>query len=1047
MTIELALLSRACCRGSEITRPRLRHLFALLADDLRAGASTARLVEELWPDERPVHPAKALQVLVSHARASLGADIIASTPSGYRLSLGPDEVDAAAVLVRLAASVRCARTGDHAAALEHAEAGLALWSTPPEVNLELGDPLSMLRAARASTYRSLVRERSLALSRLDRRAEALELLLEVVGEYPRDEEVLAELLRCEAATVGPAAALDRYEAYRRAVREELGSDPGPALRAVHHQLLQGERPLVRRGVPHEPNALLGRDADVRAVAQLLRTSRVTSIVGAGGLGKTRLAHVVSRRAEQRVVCFVELAGVAGDEDVVHQVASALDVGEPGFASVGRGDPTDGLAGIVNVLAPGPALLVLDNCEHVVAGAAELVRALVAMCADLRVLTTSRAPLGISSESVYLLPELEPATAVELFGQRARAARSGVDLPADVVAQLCGHLDGLPLAVELAAARVRVMSVGEIARGLEDRFALLRGGSRDAPERHRTLHAVIDWSWHLLDAAGRTAMRALSVFPGGFTGAAARHLVGEDALRVVEQLVGQSMLRVSDTGAGVRFRMLETVREFSAARRADAGETEEVTGRFLAWAQAFGLAHQESVFGGELVSTVARIRAEQDNLVLALRYGIDRRDGATVAAASAALAGLWTVESNFGRMATLGEETAWVLSHFRPEPVFVEVTRTAAVLAAVSAFLLHGSGAARSLLTLRRLPQAPPVTMPRALDVVLRAVAPAPDLSALDTLCGSAEPLVAGLANGVVSQLRETADDLEGALAAARRSLGAFERLAVPVLLATAHSRMGELCLRADLPDETRHHVGEILAVVDEVGAWTTAARARWVMVLADLQRGAVDEAERGLDQALRAGADKALSMAMFDVAVRAEILLARGQVEAGLRLWRRVTDRQRRDARPDDGGDWWSLEARAVTVVAHAHHRRLDLVEEIVHELPFLLRAAATVAAPSSYSNFPICGALLLALGMAEVARGQRRVGVRMIALAHRFRFTRNFQPTMSAARATRVAEKADGSAYAEAVSSYADLAPGALRPAAMAALRERELVTASDPS
>src|SRR4029453_16418031 len=225
--------------------------------------------------------------------------------------------------------------------------------------------------------------------------------------------------------------------------------------------------------------------------------------------------------------------------------------------------------------PGPALLVLDNCEHVLRGAAELVRALVSMTRDLRVLTTSRAPLGLSSESVYLLPQLSLPIAVELFQQRAGGARPGADLPAEVVEDVCRHLDGLPLAVELAAARVRVMPVAEIARRLEDRFGLLRGGARDAPERHQTLQAVVDWSWNLLHPAGQAARRAVSVFPAGFTADAAVRVLGHGGASgvapVLEELVDQSLLQVADTPAGARFRMLETVREFSTAQREAAGE--------------------------------------------------------------------------------------------------------------------------------------------------------------------------------------------------------------------------------------------------------------------------------------------------------------------------------------------------------------------------------------------------------------------------------------------------------------------------------------------
>jgi hypothetical protein len=602
--------------------------------------------------------------------------------------------------------------------------------------------------------------------------------------------------------------------------------------------------------------------------------------------------------------------------------------------------------------------------------------------------------------------------------------------------LCGHLDGLPLAVELAAARVRVMSVTEIARCLDDRFALLRGGARDAPERHRTLHAVIDWSWHLLEPAGQAAMRALSVFPGGFTADAARRLLDEDSdevLRVVEQLVDQSLLKVTDTASGTRFRMLETVREFSTAERR---ETDQVTHRFLAWARDFGMAHHESLFGPDLVVSVERIRAEQDNLVQALRHGLDHRDDTTVAATFAVLAGLWVVESNFTRLATLADQTAWTLSHTRPEPALVEVTRTAAVLCAVSGLLLGGPPPARALVTLRRLPAATPNTLTGAIDIVLRALVEAPttDPSALLTLCDSDDPLVAGVAHEVASYFWENDNDLDSALKSARRMLTAFENQETRWIQALAHGRIGELCLQDGRGDEALPHMSAALSVVEELGAWTTVARGRWAMVIANLQRGAIDEAEHWLAQATRGGVAEEAGMMMADIAVRAEILLAQGDVEAGLRLWRRAADRLRNT----ESGQW-ALEVQAVTVVAHAHHGRLDLVEEIAGELAHTLSAMITEpASVTSYVDFPACGALTLAVAMVDLDRGDTTSGVRMIALAERFRFPCGFQPTMSPARVRRIAEEADRPAYADAVSSYAGLRGNELRAAASAALRGR---------
>jgi predicted ATPase/DNA-binding SARP family transcriptional activator len=1058
VTTELTLLSRVGYRGQEITSPRVRSLLALLAGDLRTGASTGRLVEGLWPDGQPEHPAKALQVVVSRARAQLGADVIASTPTGYRLSLGEDQVDTSAVVRSAAASARSSGAGDHAAALAHAGAGLALWEGAAGGDGDPGDPVATLRAERASTYRSLERARALALARLGRHAEAAEELAELARDRPRDEEVLLELLRGEAASQGPSAALARYEAYRRSLRDELGTDPGPALQALQHQLLQGTSPVVRHGVPHEPNPLLGRDDDIAAVTGLLRSSRVTSIVGPGGLGKTRLAQAVSRQAEQRTVQFVALAGVATDDEVVGEVAAALGTGESRRTPVGqRAAPTGLLGGIAAALGPGPALLVLDNCEHVLGGAAELVGALVSMTQDLTVLTTSRAPLGLSSESVYLLPELTLATAVELFTQRARAARPGADLPADQVAEVCRHLDGLPLAVELAAARVRVMSVAEIARRLEDRFGLLRGGPRDAPERHQTLQAVVDWSWNLLEPAGQAAMRALSVFPAGFTGDAARRVLGDgdpaDVPSVLEHLVDQSLLQVADTPTGARFRMLETVREFATAHREAAGETGRVVGRFLAWARDFGVAHHEAPFGSDPFSAVAQIRAEQDNLAQALRHGLARADGGTVAATSAALGGLWTIESNYPRVMAMASETARLLSHFRPGPDLVEATRTILTVCTTYTFLLQGPRATRSLAALRRLPPTPPTTLVRAVAVVLGAAVE--DRSALYALCDSPEPLVAGAVNGVVAYFWENEGDLERALKAARRTLEAFEQRKVPYLQAMAHTRISELSLELEQGEEARRHLLPVLPVLERFGAWSDVVGIRWWMVLANLQRGAVDEAEHWLEQTAPSRTDEPVGVRTYGLGVRAEILLARGEVEAGLRLWRRAVDLLVNAQGPifgmetDLGQESWTLEAEAVTVVAHAQHGRLDLVEELTAELPDRLAAMLLhpVPNPPPYlMELPISGGLLLALAMVDLDRGARagvaeatRSGVRMIALAERFRFPRNFQPTMATARARQAATHADRSAYADAVSAYADLGGEELRAAALAALEARE--------
>ncbi|SNS36012.1 Predicted ATPase [Actinomadura mexicana] len=1046
------MLSGVTCRGRDVTSPRLRGLLALLAGEPRAGLSVVRLVEGLWPQERPENPAKALQVVVSRARSQLGADVVASTPTGYRIGLDESAVDASAVLLAASASARRSRDGDHAGALSHAEAGMALWDGPPEPD-GADDPVAVLRADRISTYWTLARARALALARLGRHTEGFEALARAAREYRRDEEVLAELLRCEAATAGPSAALARYESYRRSLRDELGTDPGGALQRVQRQLLQDEAPAVRRGVAHEPNPLVGRAGDLAAVLDLVRASRVTSIVGAGGLGKTRLANAAAREAPQRAVHYVPLAGIARDEDVAGEVASVLGVGESPRGRGRAAGPADLVSAIAEVLGTGSVLLVLDNCEHVVEGAAALAGALVSMTRDLRILTTSRAPLGLSSESVYPLPALDPPTSAELFRQRAHAARPGAGVPSDAVAELCRHLDGLPLAIELAAARVRVMSVPEIARGLDDRFALLRGNARDAPSRHRTMRAVVDWSWNLLSPSGRAAMRSLSVFPAGFTADSARHVLGGDvpggdALETLEDLVGQSLLEPAEGGPGTRFRMLESVREFSAAHREAEGETDRAVGGLLAWAREFGAAHHEALFGAEPFAPVERVRIEQDNLQQALRHGLARGDGPAVAAVTAVLGGVWALEAGYSRLLVLAEETAGLLSRYRPGPGDVEITRAALALSVLATVLFQGPQATRALVALRRLPPAPAAGLVPSMATVLAALPEilAPGGSALDEMCARDEPLTAAVANCAAGYLRERDGDLPGALAATESMIGLTGAPDIPWCRLLVHSRLSELLMQLDQADRALHHLRISLGLLERY-EWPDMFGLMWALASGHLALGEYDEAERWLDRSLVHGPDESFGTAAFHLGARAEIALVRGDADTGLRLWREAVRRLAAEdgPMPLTGLDPWTLEAHCVTAVAHARHGRAALVEDIVAGLPAKLAALVEdppFPMPAFYMDLPVTGGLLLALAMVDLARpgtppNVRTRAARAIALAQRLHHIRSFKATMSTAAISRAAEDADGPAYADAVSEYAGLGRAELRAAARGLARE----------
>ena len=557
-------------------------ILAVLADCEEARMSDDAIIEALWPDcgpTTPAHPLRALHVVVSRVRALVGDGVVERVGDGYRLALPASDVDARDLAARAARARACAAAGQWARVLELTdelprppESGAAASPARPRRSAQdrPAGPVALLREHAAAHAAAAGRERALALEATGAREQAAPLLARRLEDDPGDEAVLAALMRAEAWTRSPAAALEIYEDYRLRLRER-GAVPGPEVRAAHEAALAAENP-VRRGLEPAPEHFLGREDDVAAVLKALSTHQLVTITGPGGVGKTTLAQAVAARSRRPAAYVAALADVAPGADLVRVLLDAL-----GSPPVADADPRRSLTAAL--AAPG-TLLVLDNCEHLTEAVADLIGPLLATCADLRVLTTSRRPLDLGAEHVHRLEPLDPASSAGLFRARALAARPGQMISDEALEELLARLEGIPLAIELAAARTRTLSVGQIAARLPGRPGLLTG-ARDAPARQRTLTAVIAWSWDLLDVSERRALARLAVLADGFTLAAAEALVGPEAADLLDALVAGSLLIVQDRGIP-RFHMLVTVKDFALARLADSGDEAEALERLRTW---------------------------------------------------------------------------------------------------------------------------------------------------------------------------------------------------------------------------------------------------------------------------------------------------------------------------------------------------------------------------------------------------------------------------------------------------------------------------------
>lgn len=594
MTVEFRLLGdvEVWVDGQrlDIGHARRQCVLVALLVDVNHAVSPELLVDRVWSDRPPRRARNSLAGYVSRLR-SLLTDIdgvtISRGPSGYVLSADAQSVD----LHRfrdLAARARA--NSDPAEATALFDQALGVWS---------GEPFMFLDTPWVNEVRSAVRAERFAVE-LDRNDVALragrhgELLVELSAlhaAHPLDERLAAQLMLAQYRCGRQADALDTYRRTRLRLVEELGVEPSPALARVHQQILAGEarhrtepaltvdvvpvRPVVcdrpHSGLLRRATSFVGHERELAQTVAALGEGPLVTLVGVGGVGKTRLAWEVARRDQQRFVDGVwlcELGPLDNGDAVGHAVAAALRLRQQHGMGIEES--------VIEYLRSRTALVVLDNCEHVVEAAAGLAQRIVGQCPGVSVLVTSRQALGVEGEQIVVIAPLTVEDATRLFVDRARAGVPGFRAegqPAGTVAEICRRVDCLPLGVELAAARMRVMSAADVARRL-DRLGFLRGALRGALPRQQSLVATIDWSYRLLTEGEQVLFAQLSVFAGSFDLAAAHTLSGsgdeDETLDLLAGLVDKSMVEVRNLTDHTRYAVLETLRAYGRERLQELG---------------------------------------------------------------------------------------------------------------------------------------------------------------------------------------------------------------------------------------------------------------------------------------------------------------------------------------------------------------------------------------------------------------------------------------------------------------------------------------------
>lgn len=630
--------------GSDVTvaGAKLRALLAVLALHVDRVVPAEHLMDALWGDDPPAAVRNGLQGLASKLRRALGSsDLVVMRGDGYALELPSEAIDVERFERRAAEGRERAAAGDLDRAVDLLAEADSLWRGDPLADFAYEDFAAGAITRLSESRLAAIEERLDIELQLGRHQRAIIKLEELVATHPLREGFRGLLMLALYRAGRQADALRIFQEGRRLLGEELGLEPGPELRRLESAILTHDPSLTlpapsapdtangagsHAGIPQALTPLVGRDGELRDLRGLLAKHRFITLVGPGGVGKTRLALEVGRIASEGLSfggCLVELAPVGDPAGVPAAIADALDLPDPNR--------------LAEMIGERDLLLVLDNCEHVITAAAEVAEGLLRRCPGLRLLATSREGLRVGGETIWPVPPLVPDEAVRLFLARAQASGAAIDLadnPHEVITDICARLDGLPLAIELAAARTRAFPVAQIAARLNDRFRLLTGGSRTALPRQQTLRAVVDWSYELLFEDEQRIFERLAVFPGGCDLATAEAVCADEVIAAADiadhlrALVDKSLVVAVPVGGGLRFTQLQTLAQYGRERLTERGDAVRIRDAMAKhFAQLCALS-APAFTGDQQRAWLTAMDQEHDNLRAALDWAVASDDAET-----------------------------------------------------------------------------------------------------------------------------------------------------------------------------------------------------------------------------------------------------------------------------------------------------------------------------------------------------------------------------------------------------------------------------------